>query len=362
MTPLQRYHEDLQREDFFADEIQRGGVLHLQQLFESLTGARRLAGGWRFFRRRPDSLQGVYLYGGPGRGKTYLMDCFYEALPFAEKRRLHFHRFMLEVQRALDALPKTRDPLKAVASQLAARQRVLCLDEFHVTDIADAVLLAGLLEALFRRRMVLVATSNDAPEALYRDGLQRDRFLPAIELLQRRTRLVNLDGGCDYRLRQATEQGAYRVLPAAEAEGWLRRKMQALAPDGYAVGGTLEIAGRRLQVCARASNAVWFDFAQLCQSARSTADYLQLAHDFPVLLLQGVPQLGDEQDEAVRRFIHLVDALYDGGVMLVITAAAPPGQLYQGARLRAAFQRTASRLAQMSAGAYSARSRRLQRG
>ncbi len=355
MTPLQRYRRDLQRQGFCADNAQRDCVRVLQTLYEGLTGPRRLAAAWRFLSGGEKRQRGVYLYGGPGRGKTYLMDCFYECLPFAEKRRLHFHRFMLEVHQTLDALPQMRDPLKRVAAQLSGRRRVLCLDEFHVTDTADAMLLAGLLEHLFRRGTVLVATSNDAPQSLYRDGLQRDRFLPAIGLLERRTQLVCLDGGADYRQGKPADNGTYRVVATdAEAEHWLRERMQLLAPGERIAEDALEIAGRCLQLRACAQKLVWFDFAQLCESARSTGDYLQLAQRFPIILLQGVPQMGDEQDEAVRRFIHLVDALYDHAVTLIVTAAAEPARLYQGVRLREAFRRTASRLTEMSSQAYPA--------
>lgn len=353
MTPWQRYRADLAREGFHADNHQLQTVQFLQGLHDALQRPTRRAGLWDRLRgRRSADIQGAYLWGGSGRGKTYLMDCFYECLSFADKRRVHFHRFMLEVHRALDRLPRTPDPLEIVAAELARRYRVLCLDEFHVNDVADAMLLAGLLDGMYRRGLVLVATSNTAPEDLYREGLQRERFLPAIDLLKRATRIIGLDGGRDYRLEHLASGGTYRVAEAPESDQWLASRLRDLAPTRSPEPATLEIAGRELQVRTLADDLVWVHFSQLCQSPRSTGDYLELAREFHTLLLQDIPQLGDEQDEAVRRFIHLVDALYDHRVKLIATAACPPAQLYTGARLKEAFRRTVSRLTEMSAEGY----------
>lgn len=360
MTPWQRYRSDLAREGFHADTDQLHAVELLQDLYDALQRhAGRRTSWWRRLRRQHTGIHGIYLWGGPGRGKTYLMDCFYDSLPFTDKRRVHFHRFMLEVHRALDSLPRTPDPLEIVAGQLADRYRVLCLDEFHVNDVADAMLLGGLLRGVFKRGLVLVATSNTAPDELYAEGLQRDRFLPAIELLVRCTRVIALNGGCDYRLEHLEAGGTYRIAAGREGEAWLVSRLRDLAPAQARTETTLEIAGRTLQLCALAEDVVWLSFAELCQRARSAGDYLELAREFHTVLLQDVPQLGDEQDEAARRFIHLVDALYDHRVKLIVTAACPPGQLYTGTRLREAFQRTVSRLTEMSASGYLARPHRV---
>lgn len=359
MTPLQRYRADLARSDFHADDGQLRTVELLQDLYEKLQHGLRGKPWWRRFWQRPESPIGVYLWGGPGRGKTYLMDCFYACLNLTEKRRVHFHRFMLEVHRSLDALPKTPDPLQIVAAQMAERHRVLCLDEFHVTDVADAMLLAGLLDAMFKRGLVLVATSNTAPQDLYRHGLQRERFLPAVALLCNGTRVVDLDGERDYRLEHLRASGTYRVCGGPDAEAWLQSRLQELVPVHQQSETLLEVAGRSLRARARAEDAVWFSFAELCQQPRSAGDYLELAREFHTLLLQDVPQMGDEQDEAVRRFIHLVDALYDHGVKLVVTAADVPAGLYTGTQLRGAFQRTASRLTEMSGSVYLTRAHRV---
>jgi len=360
VTPLQRYQADVARRGFRADSRQRETALLLEALYEALQSPAADLSWWRKLPfRRGAAPRGLYLWGGPGRGKTYLMDCFFDTLVMTEKRRVHFHRFMLEIHQALDALPKTPDPLRIVAGQLAARYRVLCLDEFHVTDVADAMLLAGLLERLFRQGVVLVVTSNTAPDDLYDAGLQRERFLPAIELLKAYTTVVELDGDRDHRLEHLEHSGTYRVLAGQEADDWLRSRMQELVTSRQQAHTALEIAGRTLQARAIADDVVWFSFEELCQRPRAAPDYLELAREFHTLLLQGVPNLGEEMDDAVRRFIHLVDALYDHGVKLVVSAASQPELLYSGERLRQAFQRTASRLTEMSGTAYLARPHRV---
>jgi cell division protein ZapE len=359
MTPRLRYQQDLRREGFSADPVQREVVERLQDLHDRLLAVDRGGRFWsRLLARRSPVIPGLYLWGGPGRGKTYLMDCFHECLPLAAKRRVHFHRFMLEIHQALGALPRTPDPLPIVADRLAASCRVICLDEFHVTDIADAMLLGGLLRALFARRVVLVATSNLAPGDLYKDGLQRERFLPAIELLLSNMGVHHLGGGRDFRLELLRQGGTYRVAEARAGQRWLQQQMRELAPPDLFGGCTLAFGCRSLQAKARAEDVIWFDFAELCVGPRSTADYLELAREFHTLLLEAVPRFDEETDEPARRFIHLVDTLYDHGVKLIATAAAPPHGLYSGTRLLKAFQRTASRLTEMSSDSYLSRPHR----
>lgn len=354
MTPMQRYQVDLARDGFSHDPVQQQAVEHLQDLYEHLQVPVVRSSFWqRLLKRQPETTRGLYLWGGPGRGKTYLMDCFFASLVFSQKRRIHFHRFMLAVHEALDQLPKTRDPLKIVAGQWAIDCRVLCLDEFHVTDVADAMLLAGLLDALFDQGVVLVATSNIEPDCLYRDGLQRGRFLPAIELLKRHTRVFELAGSNDFRLEHLRHSGIYRVFDDREqADRWLLSRMQELAPMQQRTNVELYLAGRKLAARMVAEDVAWLDFGVLCEQPRSARDYLELAREFHTLLLAGVPRLGEDLDEAARRFIHLIDALYDHNVKLIIAAAADPEQLYTGRRLQAVFKRTASRLTEMSGEAY----------
>lgn len=353
MTPSQRYQADLGRQGFHHDVAQQQAVAMLQSLYQGLLAPAPAFPVWkRLLGQRARPVKGLYLWGGPGRGKTYLMDCFYECLPFREKRRVHFHRFMLEIHEALDALPRTPDPLLVVADQLARACRVLCLDEFHVTDIADAMLLAGLLEALFARQLTLVATSNIAPRALYKDGLQRDRFLPAIDLLQDNAMVYEIAGKQDFRLELLQHSGTYQLARGKAAREWLEQALGELAPVEIQRQATVRVHGRELQAHALAEDIVWFDFNELCLQPRSARDYLELAREFHALLLEGVPCMGEDLDEAARRFIHLIDALYDHGVKLLATADATPDRLYVGTRLEKAFQRTASRLTEMSSKHY----------
>ena len=360
MTPLERYQADVAQGGFHNDAGQQQAVGRLQGLYNSLVCPVVTTPAWlRLFSKKTPPLRGLYLWGGPGRGKTYLMDCFYESLPEATGRRVHFHRYMLEVHEALDGLTRITDPLDVVAGQQASQCRVLCLDEFHVTDVADAMLLTGLLTGLFRRGVVLVATSNTAPDALYPDGLQRQRFLPAIDQLKTHCQVFELNGKQDFRLEHLQHGSIYQIISGRPARDWLNTRLRDLAPLSGKHGKTrLSLAGRSLAVRALAGDIVWVEFAELCEQPHSVRDYLELAREFHTLLLEAVPLMTEEQDEAARRFIHLVDALYDHNVNLVVTAAAPPEQLYTGHRLQDAFARTASRLIEMSGQAYLAKPHR----
>jgi cell division protein ZapE len=301
----------------------------------------------------------VYLWGGVGRGKTLLMDFFDASLGAVPRERTHFYRFMRRVHADLRSIGNRTDPLDVVAQRFAARARVICLDEFFVADIADAMLLAGLFEGLFRYGVTLVATSNVAPRQLYKDGLQRQRFLPAIDAIEAHVEVVHLDGGIDYRLRQLQRAPIYLDSHAADSGARLQRLFTELAGEHGGCRTELQILGRTLTaVCARA-DVVWFDFASLCEGSRSQNDYADLAQEFRTVLVADVPVFSDaEQDDAARRFIALVDEFYDQGTKLVVSAAAAPSELYRGARLQQEFQRTASRLIEMQTAAYLARSRR----
>ena len=356
MIPAERYQADLARDGFREDAAQRQAVERLQELYSTLISP---PPAWRWLLgRKPPPVQGIYLWGGPGRGKTYLMDCFIDSLPKGTGRRVHFHRYMLELHEALDSLPGTADPLDVVAGQQAGQCRVLCLDEFHVTDVADAMLLAGLLTGLFRRGVALVATSNTAPDELYTDGLQRQRFLPAIDQLKTHCQIFELDGEQDFRLEHLQHSSIYQIISEQAASEWLQGRLQDLAPLPAQTQTSICLAGRTVAVKALAGDVIWMEFSELCEQPHSARDYLELAREFHTLLIESVPLMSEEQDEAVRRFIHLVDALYDHNVTLIVTAAEAPEQLYTGLRLQSAFARTASRLTEMSGQAYLAKPHR----
>jgi cell division protein ZapE len=299
--------------------------------------------------------RGLYLWGGVGRGKTWLMDLFYDSLAPMARRRSHFHQLMRGVHAGLASIRLHQEPLQLVARRMARRASLWCIDELHVIDIADAMLLGKLFEELLGRGVSLVITSNTPPAGLYRDGLQRARFLPAIALLENRLDVLQVDAGTDYRLRQLRQAPIY--LPADEAG--TRDRLAALFDD--LAGAHTEtvrhllINNRALHATRRAGDIVWFTFPALCQGARSASDYAELAEEFHTLFLTEIPLLGEQQDDAARRFIALVDALYDQGVKLIVSAAAAPAQLYQGERLGFEFRRTSSRLVEMQSEEYLAR-------
>ncbi len=360
-TPLERYQLDLQRDGFSHDVAQEKAVQCLQRLYDELVEAeqteraasvvQRLLG--KFLRdESAEPIRGLYFWGGVGRGKTYLMDTFYEALPFERKMRAHFHRFMQRVHRDLKQLSGEKNPLQLVAKQIAAEARVICFDEFFVSDITDAMILAGLFEDLFERGVVLVATSNIVPEELYRDGLQRARFLPAIDLVKQHTRVVNVDGGIDYRLRTLEQAELYHHPLDAAADVSLRQSFEQLAPEAASADLELEVEGRPIRARFVADDVAWFDFAELCDGPRSQNDYIELARVFHAILISDVPQLGGDKDDQARRFINLVDEFYDRKVKLVLSAAVPLESLYGGGRLGFEFERTVSRLLEMQSHEY----------
>ena len=353
--PLQHYRALLADGTLQADAAQLVVVEALDELHRRLLRPlprpgllRRLAGRTP----SPPAERGLYLWGGVGRGKTRLVDLFYNLLPPGLRQRLHFHRFMGEIHRQLAGLDRQRDPLRQVASHLARNGRVLCLDEFIVTDIADAMILGRLLEALFQQGVTLVTTANTAPGELYRDGIQRASFLPAIELLKRHTRVLELGGGTDYRLRSLERSRVYHTPLGPEVTARLEQEFERLAPETGRRGGTVRVMQRDIPVVREADDLVWFDFMALCGPPRSQADYLELARCFHTVIISDIPPLGPALDDATRRFLYLLDEFYDRGVKLLISAAEPPESLYQGERLAFDFQRAASRLREMQTTAY----------
>jgi cell division protein ZapE len=366
MTPLQHYHQDLAAGSLFPDPAQAHAIDCVQQLYDDLVTAslinrsspvRRAMCLIRKKNKKSAPVRGIYFYGGVGRGKTYIMDILYESLPFKNKLRTHFHRFMQRVHAELNVLKQQKNPLKQVAAQLALEARVICFDEFYVSDIGDAMILGGLLEHLTEVGVVLVATSNLHPDSLYENGLQRARFLPAIALLHRHTRIVELDGGIDYRLRALEQATLYYSPPGAQADASLMRGFRSLTPEHAEVFEScgIEVLGRRIPAKFCADDVVWFEFSELCGGARSAYDYVELAKIYHAVLLSDVPQMGGANDDVVRRFVSLVDELYDHNVKLLISAAAPVQDLYKGGALSFVFERTRSRLLEMQSHEYLAR-------
>ncbi len=352
MTPLERYQADLKRPDFFHDAAQETAVRHLQRLYDDLIAAGANKPGLfgkLLGKKNHDPVKGLYFWGGVGRGKTYLVDTFFEALPFKEKTRTHFHRFMKRVHEDLTELSGEKNPLQAIAKRYAAETRVICFDEFFVSDITDAMILATLLEELFKNGVSLVSTSNIVPDGLYKDGLQRARFLPAIELLKQHTTIVNVDSGVDYRLR-ALEQAELYYWPLNEgAETSLNKSFVSLVPECVKaqVDEVLMIENRGIRARKVCDDVAWFDFRELCDGPRSQNDYIELAKIFHAILISNVEQMGVNEDDLARRFINLVDEFYDRNVKLIISAAVELKDLYTGGRLNFEFQRTLSRLLEM---------------
>ncbi len=307
-----------------------------------------------------EPLKGLYLWGGVGRGKTWLMDLFFASLPPALARRVHFHRFMHELHARLGRLKKERSPLERSAGIMAREARVLCFDELYVADIADAMILGGLFTGLIRRGVTLVATSNVPPSQQYRDGLQRERFLPAIRLLERHLEVTRIAGATDYRLRQLTQAGIYLASGAAETPARLERLFAGLTDMsmGAHERGTIEIEERAIPVIRAGAGAVWFGFGALCAGPRSQDDYIEIAREYPSVIVADVPVLDGARDDEARRFIALIDELYDRNVKLIVSAAAPADGLYRGERLQALFARTRSRLIEMQSADYLAREHR----
>ena len=358
--PLQLYLDGVRRGEFQRDESQEVALRLLQKLFDEINASgdqkpsgllSRLGGK----KSNPALIRGLYFWGGVGRGKTFLMDLFYEELPIRKKKRLHFHRFMREVHKKLHDFQGEPNPLKRVAGSFAGQASIICFDEFFVSDITDAMLLAGLLDEMFRLGVTLVATSNVEPDYLYENGLQRRKFLPAIELLNAHTLVHNLDGGLDYRLRALESAEIYHCPLDEAAELGLEAAFRSISSDEGKVAVVLTIEGRDIVTRRCGDGVVWFEFAALCDGPRSQNDYIELARLFQTVLVGNVPKFWEKKEDQARRFISLVDEFYDRSVKLIISAESPIMDLYQGQRLAFEFQRTESRLQEMQSREYLAR-------
>jgi cell division protein ZapE len=356
---MDAFEAELKARGYEADESQRAAARRLQQLYTDLLGfkaARRTQLRKLLSRVRPP--RGVYFWGGVGRGKSFLMDCFFDAVPYRRKRRVHFHAFMQQVHDALKKHKAEADPLANVADELAASARLLCFDEFHVSDIADAMILGRLVDALFERGVVLVATSNYPPDGLYPNGLQRQNFLPTIELLKKQLEVFELDAGIDYRLRSLERMDIYMVPNGPAADARLAEDFRQICGE-TCPPGPLTILGRTLVTRDRSLGAVWFDFQELCGGPRSQNDYLELARRYHSMLISDVPKMGREQANEARRFTWLVDVLYDFRVKLILSAEVEAHLLYTEGPNAHEFVRTVSRLIEMRTREYLAAPHRI---
>jgi cell division protein ZapE len=355
------YAGEIAKRGFAADPAQLAAIRQLERLRAELTEAASAPLGRRILRgltSNSDAPRGVYLWGGVGRGKTWIMDLFFASLTLTAKRRTHFYRFMQEVHADLKRLKGMQSPLDGVADKISRKARVICFDELFVADIADAMILAGLFQALLKRGVALVFTSNVKPRDLYKNGLQRDRFAPTIALLEKNCEVVNVDGGVDYRLRQLIAAPIYLSSAAPDAKQRLEELFDDLSDDDVESDGTITVHNRKIKVVRESENVIWFEFAALCEGPRSPADYVSIASEYQSVIIADVPIFGVDADNAARRFISVIDEFYDRGVNVIVSAAAPPTELYKGEKLKFEFQRTASRLTEMQSEEYLARAHR----
>jgi cell division protein ZapE len=355
------------RSTYDAALVERGYTTDPAQQ-RAIDALERCATDWTHYKQRrsnalkkvfvkPEIPRGVYMFGGVGRGKSFLMDCFYNAVPIRRKTRLHFHEFMREVHRELRELQGTQNPLDELGLRMARRYKLICFDEFHVADVTDAMILHRLLDALFKAGVGFVTTSNFHPDGLYPDGLHRDRILPAIELLKQRLEVVNVDDGTDYRQRSLAVADLYRCPLGPDADAALEQTFERLAETADQ-DPVLMIEARQIRAVRRAGGVIWFDFRTLCGGPRSQNDYLEIASQFHTVLLSNVPQMSVRQASEARRFTWLVDVLYDRRVKLVMSAAVPPEQLYTEGPMSHEFPRTVSRLSEMQSAEFLALERR----
>ena len=365
MKPSEKYDEILKQSEFVPDAAQKQSIVLLDDLHEAIIrrDTSDVSNWWQklLLHNKPmNPVRGLYFWGGVGRGKTFLMDIFYQCLPIREKKRAHYHQFMNELHQALKQTGEIENPLETIARKLTTRFSVLCLDEFVITDIADAMIMSGLLEALFAQGVVLVTTSNSPPQKLYHDGLQRARFLPAIELISQNCQIINLDGGQDYRLKGLEQTHLYTVPHSQASLDQIHRYLSEHVTPFQAQMYQLNINNRKLEPEFCAEDTVWFSFEQLCKTTRSQDDYLELARLFNTLILTEIDEMSSLNDDVARRFVLLIDVLYDHHVKFICSASVKPEQLYQGKRLAFEFERTVSRLIEMQSQLYLAQAHTLQ--
>ncbi|GIC76119.1 cell division protein ZapE [Moritella sp. F3] len=363
MTPIEKYRQDLKRPDFMFDAAQENAVMALQRLFDELLAVpeapvkRSFLSKLKAFTAKPEAIasnpvRGIYFWGGVGRGKTYLVDTFYDCLPFENKTRIHFHRFMHRVHQELKGLTQQKDPLKIIAKKLASETRVICFDEFFVSDITDAMILGTLFEELFAHQVILVATSNIIPDELYRNGLQRARFLPAIHLINQNCDIINVDSGVDYRLRTLEQAEIYHFPLDNAAQQNLDQYFQQLSCEPRSYHQPIDIENRQITTLAEADSVLMIDFAELCGGPRSQVDYMEISRIYHTVLLANVKQMGPLTGDIARRFIAMVDEFYERNVTLIMSAELEMSALYTTGLLEFEFRRCLSRLQEMQSHEY----------
>ena len=351
-SPLEKYTQAIESGQFMPDEAQAQAVQELDRVWTELfTRYKSTKTAFRRFRRQT-SPKGVYMWGGVGRGKTWLMDQFYDSIPFRRKTRLHFHHFMQQVHKELNKLSGQRNPLELVADQIYKNAVVICFDEFFVSNVTDAMILSDLFQKLFERGVTLVATSNIAPEGLYKNGIHRDRFLPTIALVQQHCAVLNVDAGVDYRLRVLKQAQLFKHPLRADAHAWMNERFQALTHTQMSCNTPIIINSRVVETLGHTEDVLWCEFSELCFKPRSPADFIEIANIYNTVLVSNVPHLTDFLSEGTRRFIYLVDEFYDRGVKLLLTSEDSIVELYQGERLAFEIERTRSRLLEMQSDEY----------
>ena len=362
MSITEQYKKALKQPDMVHDAVQEQAISKLEALSHSLTKTKRssflsfLINLSPFRQHQPKPIQGLYFWGGVGRGKTWLMNMFYEELAIDKKCRIHFHHFMLDIHEQLAALSRKqnrqKNPLQHIAKSLSKKYKLLCIDEFIVTNITDAMILSELLHALFKYEICLIATSNRVPDDLYLKGLQRERFLPAIQLIKTHTDVFNLDGGIDHRTSLLEQSDVYYCPLTDDIFHQLAQRMQELSITTVVENKTLTILNRNIQTVRCSDEIAWFDFETICTTPRAAQDYIVLAQRFSTVIVSNIPVMDAFSDDKARRFIYLIDELYDRNVKLIVSASQPPNNLYKGKMLDFAFHRTSSRLIEMRSHKY----------
>lgn len=351
-SPAERYAKAISSGQFMADDAQAEAVHELNRVWEELIS--RYKASKKAFRRfrRQTAPQGVYMWGGVGRGKTWLMDQFYESIPFRRKTRMHFHHFMQYVHKELNKNSGQQNPLDIVAEQIYKEAVVICFDEFFVSNVTDAMILSDLFQKLFTRGITLVATSNIAPDGLYRNGIHRDRFIPTIEMVKKHCRVLNVDAGVDYRLRVLKQAQLFKSPLTHEHKLWMAQRFAALTQSQTVSDEPIIINGRNVDTLGHTEDVLWCEFSELCMKPRSPADFIQISNIYNTVLVSNVPNLNDVLSEGTRRFIYLVDEFYDRGVKLLLTSEAGIIDLYSGEKLSFEIERTRSRLLEMQSDEY----------